>query len=178
MDIIDNIIKNNVSITGVIDNCMDDEYVYRHLVISKEELSYITNQECSLDRLCSKYSIDFVSVIEEGDLDFIHISKECNKNSIKSKGLININRGYIPDLGVGIYVVDSDDLVGLDNVKAYVSEHMDGLTLLLVKGTYNGVYKRCIYGEGREGYIVLNDDVPYSALSLSVVDIDDFLLYY
>lgn len=94
MDIIDNIIKNNVSITGVIDGCTDDDYVYRHLVVNKEELSYIINQECSLDRLCSKYSIDFVSVIEEGDLDFIHISKECNKNSIKSKGLININRGY------------------------------------------------------------------------------------
>ena len=89
-----------------------------------------------------------------------------------------MNRNYVPSLGNGIYVVSIDNSVGVDNVKPYVSEHIGCTSLLLVKCVYNGKYTECICGGGREGYIVIENNISSNDIGAKIIDIDVFFTVF
>ena len=74
----------------------------------------------------------------------------------------------------GIYVVESDCYEGLDNIKTFFEDYSED-DILVVKGKYDSLYTKCIYGLGHEGYIVLSESVKPSSLSLEIMSVEDFL---
>lgn len=125
--------------------------------------------------------IDFVSSKERGEINFLHISSLDNEESIWEKGLIISTGDYTNDLGVGVYVVDVDDDIAIDNLKNYVESHFeDGEErFLVVTGTYEGDYLLCQTGYGHEGYIVIKESIPSDKINdIQKVSVDHFICEY
>ena len=150
-----------------------------HLTISSEQVDFMKIYGIDLDTFCKEYEVDFVSQTYNGEIEFIHVTKVENLESIKYMGLLqNENVTYIPDLGEGIYAVDAESTKGLENLKTYLSDFSEE-KMLLIKGIYTGKYNYCIKGQGHEGYIVFHDKViPPSNLSFEIIDLNDFFFEY
>lgn len=164
--------------TGYLPN---DEPLFRHLVISEEELDILNKNYIGLEKIANDLKIDFISVTLKGEVDFLHISQLSSFNFIIKNGLKPKNTSYIADLGKGVYAVGIDDEKAIDNIKTYISELCDNDDIVIVNGTYEGEYTRCIYGEGHEGYLVFQGLKGLSADELDnwdTIKIEEFLLEY
>lgn len=46
--------------------------------------------------------------------------------------------------------------------------------VLMIQGTYSGEYYKCIYGEGKEGYCIIeSNNIPI--LEYEIIKIDEYL---
>lgn len=128
------------------------EFLFQHLVLSISSAI----DESELEKLADIHRVDFISQVEEGTINFIHVSYPSQLKSIKERGLIASSESS--DLGVGVYLIEEDDVEGTENLLTYVETLMQE-EILIIKGTYQGEYMRCIYGESHEGYIVVKETV-------------------
>lgn len=131
---------------GYIDfNNLENEY--RHLVLDSNQKKLIKMYGISLDDFCKENNVDFVSETHESEIEFIHVTKKSNLNCIKQMGLIVDDEAcFIPDLGEGIYGMDSSSEIGIDNIKTFLVDFPED-EILLIKGTYKGKYNYCFKGE-------------------------------
>lgn len=161
---------------GIQDTGGDGEgYLFKHLTLTEGEYEKIISTR-SLKEIAKEQQVDFISVIKEGRVRFLHVSNEYNYDSIDKNGLQANADGFTGDLGIGIYVIDESNKTALDNLKTYVMDESNDL--LLVDGYYYGPYTECVYGEQHEGYIVLlaNSIPEHQVLTLEVESVDDFLM--
>ena len=184
----DYLLKNKVELTGFTDELDETELSYdeilankeeysitEHLIISSKEKDLIISFFGSIENFCKETNVDFVSEeITDNHIEFIHLSDVFKADSIKSKGLLACHCSDVVDLGFGIYAIESNDEIALDNLKTFFEDYMYD-EVLVVKGKYNSSYTKCIYGEGCEGYIVLDEDVEPAKLSFKIMKVDDFL---
>lgn len=182
------LLKNKVELTGFIGEVDEDmeyndiiknknEYcITEHMVISKKEKESILKYYDSIEKFAKEHNIDFISEkINGNSINFIHLSDIRKEQSIRKNGLLCSYCSYEADLGFGIYAIESNCYKGLDNLKSFFEDY-EKEEVLVIKGIYNSSYTKCIYGQGHEGYIVLEDDVPPTKLSMEIMNIDDFLL--
>lgn len=134
------------------------EFLFQHLVLPISS----TINESELEKLADIHQVDFISQVEEGTINFIHVSYTSQLTSIKEIGLIASSESS--DLGVGVYLIEEDDVEGTENLLTYVETLMQEEDILIVKGTYQGRYIRCLYGEGHEGYIVVKETISPSLI--------------
>lgn len=155
------------------------DYGYKHLIIDSQQKELIKLQEIDLDKYCIEHNINFVSEKRNSEIEFIHITKKSNLKEIKRMGLLsNCEANFIPDLGIGIYGVDANSEIGIDNVKTFIMDTSEG-EIVVINGIYRGKYNYCFKGEGHEGYIVFEDElIEPEQLSFKIVEVDDFLLNY
>lgn len=136
-------------------------------------LQLIINEFGTLSDFSEEFELDFVICKYNDVLEFNHISKVKNLNGILKDGL----KAGTGDFGYGIYIIPSDDEIANDNLKTYVSEMFDynEKNILMIKGTYSGEYYKCIYGEGKEGYCIIeSNNIPI--LDYKIIKIEDYLL--
>lgn len=120
-------------------------------------------------------NIDFIIQEKTGEIDFLHVSYKHLKEKINKEGLVYQKEDkWINDLGKGIYVIEENNEVALDNLYNYIENHEDD-ELLLVRGTFVGTYYECIYGNEHESYICIRENIPANLLSTEIIFIDDFL---
>lgn len=135
-------------------------------------------QENELENIfenAARNKVDFIIQEKTGEIEFLHVSYKHLKNQINEEGLTyDKSCEWISDLGRGIYVIEEDNDEGLDNLYKYVENHEDE-ELLLVRGTFNGTYYECIYGDEHEHYICIKDNISPDSLSIQVVFLSDFL---
>lgn len=163
---LDGILKKIKNTGGNIDESIED-YLFTHLLLTEEEFEFISDTQG--DSFADDNNISFISVIYNGEIKFTHYSSIYNKESIDKKGLLVSNNNIIMDLGKGIYVIETDDEVAIDNLYTYFEEKDDENKLLKVTGTYLGEYYQCIIGNGHEHYIVLPNDVPKENINTEIV---------
>ncbi len=85
---------------------------------------------------------------------------------------------FIPDLGEGIYGVDINSEIGMDNIRTFLVDFPEN-ELLLIKGVYRGRYRYCFKGENHEGYLVFcSRRIDPKDLSFEVINVDDFFFKY
>lgn len=179
---------NQIEYTGVLFNesDIDDngniyfkelDYDYKHLVLNYVQQDLIKLHNINIDEFCRDNEINFVSEIDDFEMDFIHVTKKSNLESIKQLGLIvDQESNFIPDLGVGIYAIPIGSEKGLDNLKTFLEDYCED-EILLITGTHKGKYTHCIKGEGHEGYIVFKDpQISPENLSFETMNIYDFLM--
>lgn len=182
------LLKNNVELTGFIGEVDEDmeyndiiknkhEYcITEHMVISKKEKESILEYYDSIEKFAKENNIDFISEEINGtSINFMHLSDIRKEQSIRKNGLLGQYCSEEADLGFGIYAIESNCSKGLDNLKTFFEDY-DKEKVLVIKGTYNLSYTKCIYGEGHEGYLVLEDNIHPDKLSMEIMNIDDFLL--
>lgn len=146
-------------------------YLFSHLVLDKE------SEHFSADEL----KVDFLSIVKDGPIDFIHVTSPNNLESMKEKGLILPTGDWIGDLGVGIYVVNEHDQNAIDYLANYLLDYNDSridTELLVVTGRYNGSYELCIEGDGHEGYALIKEAIPVAELSFEKTTLKDFIYDY
>lgn len=155
------------------------ENEYRHLVLDINQRDLMKMYDISLDDFCKNKEVDFVSETHESEIEFIHVTKKSNLENIKHMGLITDDEAcFIPDLGDGIYGVDRNSEIGIDNIKTFLVDFPEN-ELLLIKGMYRGRYNYCFKGENHEGYLVFwNRRIDPKDLSFEVMNVDDFLFKY
>lgn len=147
-----------------------EDFFFSHLVLKEE-----TSQEDCLD-LIKKHGVDFISVEMSGSFTFYHLTNPDNLGSISQVGLVSNQSEYISDLGKGIYVVKDGDEEGEQHLLDYIESHDDVDRWLFVKGKYEGLFTKCIYGEGHIGYYVLKEDVSIDNLeNWDDFDVEDLL---
>lgn len=146
--------------------------IFRHLIITKEELEMI-EKEYDIEEFAEKYNISFISLECYGQIDFEHYTDVCNDESIQEKGLIISDSTWISDLNNGIYVIEEYDEDAKDNLNTYFEDKEEDDELLKVVGTYEGKYIKCIYGEGHENYIVIPTNIPSKDISMEIITIED-----
>lgn len=153
------------------------DYDYKHLAINYKQQDLIRLHDIDIDEFCREQEVDFVSEIDEFEIDFIHVTKKSNLENIKQLGLIvDPKSKFIPDLGVGIYAVPIGSERGLDNLKTFLEDYCED-EILVITGTHKGKYTHCIKGEGHEGYIVFKDSkISPENLSFEIMNIYDFLM--
>lgn len=154
-------ILKRIENTGVNPYDINDDPMFKHLILSEEEFENINN-DLGIDTFAFKNGIDFISVRYNGEIDFIHYTSIDNKESIEEKGLIQIDNQWIMDLGRGTYVIEDNDDVAEDNLYTYFEEKDDDDEVLKIEGVYKGEYIKCEYGIGHEGYIVISNNIPPS----------------
>lgn len=151
-----------------------DEPLYYQLVVGEYELDELMYKHGSLDNISRQYDVDFISVIIKSEIDFIHLTDIRNKSGIEKLGLIIPDSEDVPDLGKGVYVIDNYSERGFYNLKEFVAQK-DANEILVIEGTYKGGLEVCVYGDGHEGYVVLNDNVAPENLEMRVMSVKDFL---
>lgn len=152
-----------------------DEPLFYNLVVSEIELNELLGVYGSYESISEHYKVDFISVHMKSEIDFIHLTDVRNQSGIEKLGLLVPNSEYIPDLGKGVYVVDVYSEKGFDNVKDYIAEKDNMEELLVIEGSYEGELEICVYGDGHEGYIVINNYIDPENLDMRVMSVDDFL---
>ena len=157
--------------TGEIGN---NAFLFEHIILE-------SNEENLLENLIQKNKDMLVSVKKNATIDFIHVSLLENKDKIEKDGILVSNN--IGDLGQGVYAVYKsglESIIGMENVKDYVSEQYNCEDFVLViKGVYTGDYLECIHDIHHEGYLVLKDNVIVDAIyDIEVVALEDFLNDY
>lgn len=165
-------LDKNIRETGVL--YKGDEPLFYQLVVTEDELEELMNKYGSYTKISELYKVDFISVKLETEIDFMHLTSPRNKSSIERLGLIMGDSDYMPDLGKGVYVIDIYSEKGFENLKDFVVDK-DEDDLLIVEGCYKGEIELCVYGEGHEGYIVINDDIESENLETKIISVDDFL---
>ena len=149
-------IKERIEYTGY-EMGEEEDAIFNKLVLSQEELEFI-QETSNINDFVEKYSLDFISVQKDEEIKFIHFSDIENYDSIKESGLmVMLDNTWVPDLGVGIYVVKEKDINAINNVVNYLSDikSYENDKILKIKGYYNGYFEECIYGEGHVGYILI-----------------------
>ena len=151
----------------------------KHLVVTQSNLDFMKIYDVDLVDYCRENEIDFVSKTNNSEIEFIHATRVSNLEDIKHMGLIiNDEATYIPDLGEGIYGVDVDSEIGIDNLKTYLVDFPDN-NMLLIKGRYKGEYNYCIKGEDHIGYLVFKERrIPPENLSFEIIKVSDFMMKY
>ncbi|MFW5962275.1 MAG: hypothetical protein ACOCQR_01550 [bacterium] len=165
------IAKEQITKSGLIG---EDDYLYSHLVLHNEQI-----ESCDfsvLQKISIMHKVDLISIKKEGEFSFLHATIEENSiKDIEKWGLY----GGTGDLGEGVYVVNSNDCIGIESLKDYLIDAVGYKVndIYLVKGIYKGKYIECVYGEGHRGYIVLKE-APVPVTQVERVNIEDFLLNY
>lgn len=156
-----------------------DEKMFKCLTLTEEEYDFLIKEKKDvysfLKKFAKKNKIDFICVQYNKEISFIHTSSVENKESIEKDGLLDLTYDFIMDLGQGIYVVEEYDREGMENLDKYLENEYD---ILYVCGTYNGPFKKCIYGVDHEGYVVLEKDVPKENISVEITTVDQMFSYY
>lgn len=166
-------ILNKIEYTGKFKYEEDKNAIFIHLTITKEELNFI-ERNYNLNDFAKKYNIDFISLICNGEICFEHYSNVNNKENIKEKGLIIQKNDFISDLSNGIYVIQSSDFIGKDNLNNYFKNcKLEDKEILKVTGIYNGPYKICIYGLNHENYIVIPKNIKPKDISTEICFLED-----
>lgn len=169
-------LKVNIGRTGGFANeKSEDDFLFKHLILEEVQLNELGY---SPKELLSLLEIDFLSVKRHGEFDFLHTSHISNFEDIERDGLkYDPNPDFISDLGVGLYVVEEDNIEAVDHLATYISNHYDydEEELVVVRGSYNGSYVECVAGDYHKGYIVIQEDLDASILEVDVEKIDDFL---
>ena len=164
---IEEILKRIKRTGGNINEPIED-YMFSCLSLSKEEYDEIDNS-IGIEVFCKQHDISFITIKYNKTINFIHYSDVDNEEDIKRLGLINVDSDWVPDLGLGIYVIEEKDIDALDNLMDYFGEKDDEEELLKVTGTYTGPYEECIYGEGHEGYILIPHDVKPDNIDTEII---------
>lgn len=169
-------LKNKISFSGYLD---EDDYLYKHLVLTATEYEKLSFTHSALE-LSEILNVDFISIIYEGEVSFIHISDvDCEEEILSTKKLIGTENAkydlYDDIYKDGVYAIKEDSDIGLENVKDYFMDKRKD-ELLIVRGEFEGKYKECIFGEGHEGYLVLlKENSNYKNIETEIYSIDDFL---
>lgn len=150
-----------------------DGYKHKTLVLTEEEYEYIQDY-IGLEIFALENDIDFINVIYNDTIEFIHYSNKNNEDSIKNNGLIIQDSNIIMDLGIGIYVVEKNDEIAIDNLSCYIEELNLENDILKITGVYSGEYEKCVYGSEHEGYIVILDDIPPNNINIEKTSLDNF----
>lgn len=148
-------------------------FAFKHLVLERAQALI----QQLLPSIAQSYDADFISIEEEGVIEFIHVSRLEVAESIKSNGLILSDEDFVLDLGKGIYVIEDADDEAEQHLLDYL-ESSDDEEILVVRGCYSGKYTRCLYGEGHVGYIVIKENIPAKCIEqLDILPLEDILFY-
>lgn len=165
-------ILRNIEYTGRYNYEKQSDALFKHLILTKTELSFI-EKLYNLKDFAKEYKIDFISLKCNGKIEFEHFSDIDNEESINEKGLIVGKEDWICDLGTGIYVVEEDDFTGKDNLNTYYENANSNDKLLKVTGSYEGDYTICIYGLNHEKYIVIKQNILSKNISTEIITIEE-----
>lgn len=169
-----NIFKRCTMYTGKYVDEPDEDAVFKCLRLTKGEYNVLNKLSC-LKSMVARHDIDFVTVRQiatsSRPLRFKYVTSTDLAESILKEGLKQ-KEDFVSSLGLGVYVVGIGDVVGDTNLRNYVadiySEELIGdsdVDICILTGEYIGVYHLCIFGEGNEGFILLEDDVPSNDLN-------------
>lgn len=167
------LLSKRIQKTGGCKNTLDVNYLFKHLILEKDE--YVRYKDV-LPELASEIEVDFISIKKNGCIDYVHLTNIFNKIEIENRGLIAPLSGFVGDLGYGIYVVDPRNYVAINNLKDYIMNERED-NILLVFGNHCGDYLECVYGKGHEGYI----NIPEVTIEINYtieIRMEDFLLDY
>lgn len=154
--------------TGQID---ENEFLFTHLVIFDSNMNIKEIEDIKTD-----LNPDYVSVTKNNTpFNFIHVTNIYNRQYIEQNGLTRTQSNN--DLGIGIYVINEDDITALENLKDYIiNQYDDEDNLLVIYGTYNGSYTECLSSSDHKGYIVLNENVSIDCINdIQETTVEDFL---
>jgi len=153
----------------------EGKFMYKHMILTTEQYQDILNNNIRIDELAVNIQVDFISVLRNDKINFMHTTSPSNKEFILNNGL-KIKYDEFFDLGLGIYAIKKDSLQGLENLKTFVAEGYEDEEILIITGYYTGSYTECIYGSNHEGYIVLFDNVDSKNITnFNIMLVDDFL---
>ena len=147
-------------IKSIFSNQIEETTISLHLTLTKSQYEALGE-----DFNYHIFKNFLVSVELEGEIDFVHYCYEEDLESIKKNGILLSYSGkgeYIPDMGHGIYVVESDSAYDVtDEIIEFLVGRYDDRNeeVGYIEGTYKGKYIECIYGYAHEGHIVLKDNV-------------------
>lgn len=136
------------------------------VILSKKEINNITNE------LLSK-KFDYILLKKNGAVNPIHVTHSYNEQSIKDNGL-HCGDG---DFGYGLYVINKDNEIALDNLKTYIVDSFRNSekTMAICNISYSGEYYECINQGTNEGYLLLTESDNIKLNSIDTVNIVDFL---
>lgn len=122
------------------------------------QLCEILNQE-QREQFFRELKYDFVCVSKKEHLNFVHLTNYEKQETIENDGL-HAAIDWIPNLGIGIYVWDSNDQNS--EVSMLQFKHHNKLeNTSEIHGTFHGEYHKCIFDNSgyvsgnHEGYVVL-----------------------
>lgn len=183
------------SIEQTAGNLIANDFIFKHAVLAVD--LDVSTQEFAdlLDELKIQLKVDFISKLMRQSLEFIHVTSVENVNSILENGLIPSKGNYVSDLGQGTYVVNEDDVKGIENLKNYVVsqylnydnlifleeeelEFLEEQEIAIIKGYYSGTIKECLWGYNHEGYIVINEVIPPEQLDVIETTVRDLIKNY
>lgn len=73
--------------------------------------------------LLKENNIDFICLEKEGEIKFIHLTDSDAIDFIEENGLVKTDN--IADLGIGIYVVEVNNIDAVDNLKTFIANSED-----------------------------------------------------
>lgn len=158
---------------------VEKDCIFRHAILTQQEWEKL-NSSNTFEDFISTNQLDFISIQEEREIEFLHITSPEHLESIRSNGLCikrskEQNNHFIPDLGEGIYVIEKDNETAIDNLKTYLEEKEED-EIMIVEGDFKGKFTRCVWGLDHEEYIVINSTIPEKDLSNWYdMKIEDFL---
>lgn len=157
----------NIERTGDIGNA----YLFKTLTVNQQEYN---NINVDLKLFAEQNEVDFICLEKEGEIKFIHLTDSDAIDFIEENGLVKTDN--IADLGIGIYVVEVNNIDAVDNLKTFIVDSEDK-EITIAEGYYNGKYTECIYGYQHEGYIIINED-NLEINFADIITIEDFLTEY
>lgn len=162
--------------TGIFDE--DIEPLFTHLILS------------SMDDFHKLKNIEWKNLMEEFEIDFISVKRECIKKEfihitdIDSSDNINDFGFKIPtdvsgDLGVGVYFIDNNNIDGKINLENYIYDNYnedDEIAVITIE--YTGDYLECVLGDNHKGYIIIKSAIPEKNITnIDYINAEDFEEY-